>query len=156
MTEYSRIILKRSLTPGVTPTVPEIDNLNQFIGTDIFEGELFFNIPDGKLYTRANGEIILLNDSETFTKVYPIGPWNMGSGDKFVSISPEMDAANVVSISVSVRSDDGDVYWTNFSDLVVVEFDAGNVRIRASRSLTDETSTSFNRGWVRVEFRKII
>jgi hypothetical protein len=160
MTEYSRIILKRSFTPDVVPTVPENDNINQFSGTDIFEGELFFNIPDEKLYTRANNEILLLNgggsgDSETYTKVYPVGTWNMSS-PKTINIFPEMDVDNVVGISVSVRNDDGDLFWTNFNNLQVLSFDAGNITLRAYNNLNNETATSFNRGWIRVEFRKIM
>lgn len=158
MTEYSRIILKRSNVSGVIPTIPISENLNQFIGTDIFEGELFINIPDNILYTRANNEIIVLNgggNSDTYTKVYPIGVWNM-STPKTVSIFPEIDVENVVSVSVSVRNDDGDVYWTNFNNLQVLSFDAGNITIRAYNNLTDETGTGFNRGWIRFEFRNIV
>jgi hypothetical protein len=155
MTEFSRIVLKRSITPGVSPTVPEIDNLNQFLGTDIFEGELFYNVPDKKLYIRSGEEIVLLSTpSDTYTKVYEIGPWNMSTGTIEVGIFPEMDVNSVVGISVSVRNDDGDVFWTNHSRLEVLEFDAGNVRLKSSGALLSETSTSFNRGWVKIEFKK--
>jgi hypothetical protein len=156
MTEYSRIILKRSFTPGVTPTVPELDNLNQFIGTDIFEGELFLNIPDNKLYTRANNEIILLNDfvqSETYTKVYPIGPWNMSN--PIVVNVPEFNADEVVNISLSIRNDDGDEYFTNNKFLNVELFDGSNIYLLAEGDLTNNTLTTFSRGWIRIEFRKI-
>lgn len=51
--EYSRIIHKRSTTAGVVPTVPSVDDLNTFNGTDIFIGELFWNAADHKLYTRS-------------------------------------------------------------------------------------------------------
>lgn len=50
--EYSRLLMKRSVTPGVVPTVPLTNNLNDFTATDIFEGELFYNIADGILYSR--------------------------------------------------------------------------------------------------------
>ena len=58
--EYSRIILKRSTLAGVQPTVPAVDDLNQFNGTDIFEGELFWNIADQKLWTRSGSTIVQL------------------------------------------------------------------------------------------------
>jgi hypothetical protein len=38
--------------------------------------------------------------------------------------------------------------------LEVLEFDAGNVRLKSSGALLSETSTSFNRGWVKIEFKK--
>lgn len=58
--EYSRIIVKRTNSPGATPSVPTYSTIENFISTDIFEGELFYNIPDKKLYTRSDDEIVLL------------------------------------------------------------------------------------------------
>jgi hypothetical protein len=57
--EYSKMIMKRSDIPGQIPTVPanEID-LNTWLATDIFEGELFWNIPDEKLFTRSGSNIV--------------------------------------------------------------------------------------------------
>lgn len=73
--EFSRILTKRSFIPGVVPTIPASNDLNFFTGTDIFEGELFLNLPDGKLYTREGNNIILLvnaipNTGETITMDY--------------------------------------------------------------------------------------
>lgn len=59
--EYSRIIVKRTAIPGATPSAPTASNIEDFTPTDIFEGELFFNIPDKKLYSRSGGDIVLLN-----------------------------------------------------------------------------------------------
>ena len=58
--EYSRLITKRSTVPGQAPTVPisQSIDINDFISTDIFEGELFLNIPDQILYTRSGSTII--------------------------------------------------------------------------------------------------
>ena len=50
--EYSRILMKRSVTAGVVPTVPLSNNLNDFNATDIYEGELFYNVADGILFSR--------------------------------------------------------------------------------------------------------
>lgn len=50
--EYSRLLLKRSVTAGVVPTVPLSNNLNDFNATDIYEGELFYNVADGILFSR--------------------------------------------------------------------------------------------------------
>lgn len=59
--EYSRIIVKRTSVAGATPSAPTASNIEDFTPTDIFEGELFFNIPDKKLYSRSGGDIVLLN-----------------------------------------------------------------------------------------------
>lgn len=61
--EYSRVILKRTNAPGATPSVPTYSTIENFIPTDIFEGELFYNIPDKKLYTRSDDEIVLLTSA---------------------------------------------------------------------------------------------
>ena len=60
--EYSRFITKRSTIPGQLPTIPSGSSLdiNTFTTTDIFEGELFLNIPDQILYTRSGSAIIQL------------------------------------------------------------------------------------------------
>lgn len=59
--EKRRLIIKRTNTPGVIPTVPTIDDINTFIATDIFKGELFYNIPDNILYTRDNTGIVTIS-----------------------------------------------------------------------------------------------
>jgi hypothetical protein len=61
--ENSRLLLKRSVTAGVVPTVPITNNLNDFIATDIFEGELFYNVADGILYSRDLTGITILGSS---------------------------------------------------------------------------------------------
>lgn len=58
--EQRRLILKRSNIPGTIPTVPAVDNIDTFIATDIFKGELFYNIPDNILYTRDNTGIVIV------------------------------------------------------------------------------------------------
>lgn len=58
--EYSRLLLKRSVTSGVVPTVPITNNLNDFSATDIFEGELFYNVADGILFSRDLAGITVL------------------------------------------------------------------------------------------------
>lgn len=58
--EQRRLILKRSNIPGTIPTVPAVDDIDTFIATDIFKGELFYNIPDNILYTRDNTGIVIV------------------------------------------------------------------------------------------------
>lgn len=59
--EYSKILIKRTGLPGVVPTIPLDDNdLDSFRDTDILQGELYFNMADRILYTRANNEIVII------------------------------------------------------------------------------------------------
>jgi len=58
-TEYSRLLIKRSDTPGVVPTIPPFsaDSLNQFIPSDIMIGEFFANVADDLLWIRTENNI---------------------------------------------------------------------------------------------------
>lgn len=49
-TQYSRPLVKRSGITGTMPTIPASLDINTFLNTDIIEGEMFYNIPDNKLY----------------------------------------------------------------------------------------------------------
>lgn len=61
--EYVRIIIKNSSVANQQPTVPTDDtDLDSFISTDIFDGELFYNIEDEVLYTRSGNNIVNLNN----------------------------------------------------------------------------------------------
>jgi hypothetical protein len=63
----SRILLKRSTVAGTTPTVPASSSHTDgtWVSTDIYEGELFLNTVDSRLFTRQGSNIkeIGLNDS---------------------------------------------------------------------------------------------
>lgn len=59
--QQGRLITKRSAIPGTVPTVPAVDDIETFTPTDIFKGELFYNIPDNILYTRDNTGIIIIS-----------------------------------------------------------------------------------------------
>jgi hypothetical protein len=59
--EYSRLIVKRTNTSGIEPSVPTQSQIEEFIPTDIFEGELFYNVIDKKLWTRSAEEIVLIS-----------------------------------------------------------------------------------------------
>ena len=61
--EYSRLLLKRSNTAGVTPTIPPVTatTLNQFTPTDLFVGEMFVNVEDDRAWVRTNNSIIEFN-----------------------------------------------------------------------------------------------
>ncbi len=55
----SRILLKRSTTAGATPTVPTSSSHTDgtWVNTDIYEGELFLNTADARLFTRQGSNI---------------------------------------------------------------------------------------------------
>lgn len=61
-TIHSRILIKRSTTPGELPTVPVSNDHTDgtWVPTDIYEGEIFINIPDDKVYTRVDSGIVLI------------------------------------------------------------------------------------------------
>jgi len=61
--EYSRIILKRTTDPGITPTIPTGTTLNTFIPTDLFVGELFLNAVDDKMWVRTDNGIVEISIS---------------------------------------------------------------------------------------------
>jgi hypothetical protein len=67
--EYSRLILKRSNTPGVVPTIPPGGaGLSTMTATDTFVGELFANVQDDSVWIRTNnGQIPLLLNGTSFT-----------------------------------------------------------------------------------------
>lgn len=58
--EYVRRVVKTTTTAGVIPTIPTSDNHKDgsWIATDIYKGELFFNLPDGIMYTRDDTGIV--------------------------------------------------------------------------------------------------
>jgi hypothetical protein len=56
--EYSRMILKRTNTPALVPTAATSTDLNLLGPDEIFEGELFYNIPDEILYCNSSGTIV--------------------------------------------------------------------------------------------------
>lgn len=59
-TDFSRMRMKRSTIPGTVPTIPPVLDINTFLNTDIFPGELFYNMPDNKLYTSDGTNINLI------------------------------------------------------------------------------------------------
>jgi hypothetical protein len=65
-TEYSRIISKHTDIIGVTPSVPvDDDDFDNFLPTDIFNGELFINLPDQKIWSRSGSTIFPLSGGAT-------------------------------------------------------------------------------------------
>lgn len=60
--EYSKLLIKRTSIPGATPSIPDDDNdLDNFLDTDLLQGELFINLSDKALWTRAGSDLVRLN-----------------------------------------------------------------------------------------------
>lgn len=61
-TQDSRILIKRSTTTGIVPTVPSSNDHTDgtWIATDIYKGELFFNQADGIMFSRDDSGIITI------------------------------------------------------------------------------------------------
>lgn len=59
-TQDSRILLKRSSTSGVVPTVPSSSDHTDgtWIATDIYKGELFVNLADDEVWTRSDNGVL--------------------------------------------------------------------------------------------------
>lgn len=94
--EQRRLILKRSAIPGTIPTVPAVDNIDTFTATDIFKGELFYNIPDNILYTRDNtGIVIVASGGPGPTYVYYTENTTPGSEDGKIEIVSGVENAKV-------------------------------------------------------------
>lgn len=69
--QNSRILIKRSTTAGEVPTIPAtLDHTNgTWLATDIYSGELFLNIADGRMWmglTNSIKEIIFNGTNSTF------------------------------------------------------------------------------------------
>ena len=58
--EYSRLIQKRFSQTGVVPTIPASGSttLSQLVYTDLLIGEIAFNLPDKRMWFRAETEIV--------------------------------------------------------------------------------------------------
>jgi len=79
--QFSRILLKRTNTSGVVPTIPLTNSHTDGTWrlTDIYDGELFLNTADNRLWCRAGNDIVELGTRT---------PWARGGsgGDGFGSI----------------------------------------------------------------------
>jgi len=66
ITEYSRLVFKRSTVAGVVPTIPSGDTINStWTNTDILVGEAFLNTQDDRLWVRTDNGLLDLTASGT-------------------------------------------------------------------------------------------
>jgi hypothetical protein len=108
--QQGRLITKRSAIPGTVPTVPAVDDIETFIATDIFKGELFYNIPDNILYTRDNtGIVIISSGSPGPTYVYYTENTTPGSEEAKIEVIDGTDSSYVLTqpTQIEINSTDG-------------------------------------------------
>lgn len=105
-TEYSRLILKRSNTPGQVPTIPLLNTLDTFTDTDTFVGELFANVNDDSVFIRTNnGQIPILIGG-----LPPVSPSSLAAtllvGNQTGASDIEIDSNQVIRNPLSLTPDD--------------------------------------------------
>jgi len=102
-TEYSRLLLKRTGTPGVVPTIPTGNTLSTFIDTDTFIGEIFVNVDDDSAWIRTNnGQIPLLVSGSTAASLAA----TLLVGNQTGANDIEIDSNQVIRNPLSLTPDD--------------------------------------------------
>ena len=102
-TEYSRLLLKRTGTPGVVPTIPTGNTLSTFIDTDTFIGEIFVNVDDDNAWIRTNnGQIPILVSGSTAASLAS----TLLVGNQTGAIDIEIDSNQVIRNPLSLTPDD--------------------------------------------------
>lgn len=72
--EYSRLLVKRTDIPGIEPTIPTGDTIdNSWLDTDLAIGELFANINDDKIWMRTNNGLALISTGTTSSSIFTGG-----------------------------------------------------------------------------------
>jgi hypothetical protein len=106
-TQDSRILIKRSTTTGVVPTIPASNDHTDgtWIATDIYKGELFFNQADGIMFSRDDSGIVTVggkSDSALYSASLTIASADvlqLNSTPKQFGISvPSGYAARIISL----------------------------------------------------------
>jgi hypothetical protein len=109
VTQDSRILIKRSTTAGVVPTVPVSNDHTDgsWLVTDIYKGEIFINLADAKVYTRCDSGIVQLDFSNALTLYKDgsrtmTGDLNLGNND-IKNVRLFKDGSNVTALSILSR-----------------------------------------------------
>ena len=155
ITEFSRIILKRSTVALQVPTLATSTDLNLLTPTDIFEGELWYNIPDQKLYTRSGLTIVDLTSVSAPTLAGVLGIGNTTGGNNIVLTSGDRiespDTKNRITLDntsfINITSNDGS---GNIATISMEGTPSGSF----SLLFTDGTITDtvdMNDSWINIE-----
>jgi hypothetical protein len=79
-TEFSRLVFKRSVLPGVVPTIPTATTIdNTWLPTDLLVGEAFVNVVDDRFWFRTDNGIIEVALSGNSMYRYTTGATLVGS-----------------------------------------------------------------------------
>lgn len=117
-TEYSRLLLKRSTFPGITPTIPTGTTIsNTWLTTDVLEGELYLNSADDRLWVRtSNGIQEIAISGISSANYYTTDAYTSGSTIWF----NRTDLANAYSVDVAsiLSSYTGTDIYTTGSTLI--------------------------------------
>lgn len=161
-TEYSRLILKRSSTPGQVPTIPLLNTLDTFTDTDTFVGELFANVNDDSVFIRTNnGQIpIIVGGSPPASSLAA----TLLVGNQTGASDIEIDSNQVIRNPLSLTPDDASISIgttarpneirlqssdLTTSELANVVIDNGSIQMNANDATATTTAflqCSFNGG----------
>jgi hypothetical protein len=139
--QQGRLITKRSAIPGTVPTVPAVDDIETFISTDIFKGELFYNIPDNILYTRDNtGIVIIASGGAPITYVYYTENTTPGSEEAKIEVIDGSDSSYVLTqpTQIEINSTDG----TNDSSIIVTPTSIDTLSTDGTTNVSNVVSTT--------------
>lgn len=137
-TEYSRIIQKRTTHPGVTPTINTASTIDDsWIYTDIFEAELFANLPDNKLYTRFANNIFEITMVPTGSSLYDIYlPLTGGTVSGLTTFQSDVTFEQTIDVAGESLIKDITQKHSNFT----VTTDAATTPVKTLTSLAGRTT----------------
>jgi len=103
--QESRIIIKRSVVPGVVPTIPDTNDHtdNTWLSTDLYPGELFINTADDKVWFRG----------ATVQQIYPLYS-TAGQQVFYYATFDDFPAVGTADI-VYIAGDTHNIYYWNAS-----------------------------------------
>lgn len=169
--QNSRLIIKRSSTPGDVPTVgPSNDHTDgTWTDLDIYNGEFFINEPDSKLFFAADGSIVsvMLPASSAKITPCPFGAKSDGLGEFLVANGKSTDAdsasktktrqpipATGTITNISYQTKDGDTTTTLKIHIDgVVEETVTLVNMNGNGSGVESLSIAVTAGqWAEIEY----
>jgi hypothetical protein len=104
-TEYSRILVKRSTSPGVVPTIPTASTIdNTWVSTDLLVGEIFMNTADDRVWMRTDNGIVEIAVSGSSMYRYTTGA-TLVDNTIFFDRTDMLSAYSIDLSSISVSGD---------------------------------------------------
>ena len=136
--EFSRLIIKRSTTTGVLPTIPATSELDEtWLSTDIYKGELFINLADDRIFYRSENGIVELSALPT-AEVSTID----ATPTDLVTIEIPDDSMYRIEYNVTALETDSSTGYSN-KYTVTYRADAGTLtKVGATSDAHDEFTTA--------------